>query len=82
LDDKVGTFENAEKGVRPVKLGRSRNKIPPQISFTSDYYRQPVLTEPPSEPLPYRSGRDDPMTIEARRHIAANRVNMFYPDTR
>jgi len=82
LDEKIGTFSVSKRGVRPASPGKRKNAIPPQIAFTSDYYRQPVLTEPPGEPLPYRSGRDDPMTIEARVQLSQNRVNMWSPDTR
>jgi len=76
LDEKIGTFLASSKGVRPKSPGKKKNGMPPQIAFTSDYYRQPVLTEPPGEPLPYRSGRDDEMTIESRVHLSQNRINM------
>ena len=82
LDDKIGTFiSSPTKGVRPDTPTR-RGAVPPQIGFSSDYYKQPVLTEPPGEPLPYRSGRDDPMTKEARVRLAQNRIHMWSADRR
>jgi len=81
LDDKIGTFKSSTKGVTPDIPSR-RGKNPPQIGFSSDYYRQPVLTEPPGEPLPYRSGRDDVMTKQARVQLAQNRIHMWSADRR
>merc|ERR1740136_285955 len=75
LDDKIGTFiASPSRKVRADTPSR-KGVTPPQVGFSSDYYRQPVLTEPIGEPLPYRSGRDDPMTTEARVKLARNRIH-------
>ena len=81
LDDKIGTFKTTAKGVRPDIPSRI-GVIPPQVGFSSDYYKQPVLTEPSGEPLPYRSGCDDPMTREARVKLAKNRIHMWSAERR
>ena len=41
------------------------------IHFSEDAYRQPVLTEPVMEPMPYREGELDPMQEEIS-HIIRN----------
>jgi len=82
LDDKIGTFiASPSRKVRADTPSR-KGVTPPQVGFSSDYYRQPVLTEPIGEPLPYRSGRDDPMTTEARVKLARNRIHMWSADSR
>jgi len=50
---------------------------PPQVVFNCDYYKQPILTESSDEPLPYRSNRDDQMTVEARLKLAQDRMHMW-----
>lgn len=42
--------------------------------FDSDLYRQPVLTDPVSKPMNYRSGNDDPITEGVRQSM--QRINM------
>jgi Calcium-dependent channel, 7TM region, putative phosphate len=37
-----------------------------KVNFDKNSYRQPVLTERVIEPLPYRRGRDDEMTVQTR----------------
>ena len=51
----------------PSLPGSPRNGLESRkVNFDKNSYRQPVLTERVIEPLPYRRGRDDEMTVQAR----------------
>jgi len=53
----------------------------PQDSFSSDHYKQAVLTEKHSEPLFYREDREDELTVEAREKLSGGlRANMWHTD--
>ena len=47
------------------------------IHFSADAYRQPVLTEPAMEPMPYRTGEPDPIQEEISRMV--NSSDNLYP---
>ena len=51
----------------------------PQDSFDPKYYRQPVITEPASEPLYYRIDRQDKLTKETRQKLKKNRLHVWEP---
>ena len=43
-----------------------------QDLFRDDHYRQPILTERPGIPLPYRRGQNDLLTEEAIRKLRSS----------
>jgi len=77
LDGKLGTFTAAPKSGEPPLVSLRTNRNPPQLSFCSDYYKQPALTQCPGEPLPYRSSQEDHMTVEAIKRLAESRAHMW-----
>jgi hypothetical protein len=64
--DRVSEYD--DDGVSPRQgLGSPRNGIESRRrNFDRNSYRQPVLTERVIEPLPYRRGKDDEMSVQAR----------------
>lgn len=64
--DRVSEYDDA--GMSPRQgLGSPRNGIESRRqNFDRNSYRQPVLTERVIEPLPYRRGKDDEMSVQAR----------------
>ncbi|CAB9506338.1 CSC1-like protein ERD4 [Seminavis robusta] len=66
--DRVSEYhDDDETPPRGGGLGSPRNGIESRRrNFDSFAYKQPVLTERVIEPLPYRRGKNDEMTLEAR----------------
>ena len=64
--DRVAECED-EVPASPGLMGSPRNGIESRRrNFDKNSYRQPVLTETVIEPLPYRRGKIDEMTMQAR----------------
>jgi hypothetical protein len=65
--DRVSEYDD-DNGASPRQgFGSPRNGIESRRrNFDRNSYRQPVLTERVVVPLPYRRGKDDELTVQAR----------------
>jgi hypothetical protein len=72
LDEEFRTISS--KGHRKNKKG------PPQDNFSKDHYKQPVLTEKFGEPMFYRHGIEDELTLEARATLQKAFLNSSMKD--
>lgn len=71
LDDFFGKIESSSSATEQRKIPKNR--------FTSDHYKQPVLTEKRSMPLFYRSGQEDTLTQQVRDELSSgDRTSMWY----
>ena len=71
LDDLFAKIERSSSAAEQRQIPKNR--------FTSDHYKQPVLTQKRSLPLFYRSGLEDPMTLQVRNQLnSGDRTTMWY----